>query len=398
MRRTNRAVVAAAFLALALPAFVIPAGCGTDWGYLLPAITGQVDILQQMVPVEEAIASGRLTDAQLAKLRLIGDARTFAGEVIGLNVGDNYATFYDSRGEPVAFNLSASRKDAFVPQVWTFPLVGTVPYLGFFNREAALKRRDELVAQNLDVFIYQIDAYSGLGFYPNPILSPMLERSDVNLVDTVIHELLHATIWRPNDTSFNESLATFYGRAGAMEFFRVMYPDDAEFIQAAEADFEDVDRYAEFALELFLELDAFYSSSLSREEKIAGRAAVYAAGRDRFLSDVLPLMNVPENYAWVEEGFPVNNAWMLGIRRYNLDLGLFEEVFEEVDRDWAQAKLVFAAAAGSADPYAFLRDWRSRKGAERARMIQPKTASNTLKTRGLCPACLPRTVFAASPG
>lgn len=334
------------------------AGCGVDFAYLAPAVVGQLDLLQQAVPVADALASGTLTDEQVAKLELIQDVRLFAQDVIGLNAADNYTMFYDSHGEPVAYNVSASRKDAFAPMIWNFPIVGNVPYLGYFELASAERKRRELAARDLDVFIYPVDAYSGLGFYPNPILSPMLERDDIGLVDTVVHELLHNTVWRENDTPFNESLATFFGRTGALAYFAARHPTEPDRIQQAVDTFADSDRYNAFALELFNELDAYYAAGRSSAEKVAGRAALFEAGRSRFVTEVLPLMNDPDSYRWVEEfGFPVNNAWMLGIRRYNLDLAVFQQVFDAVGGDWSAALELFHRAAASSDPYAFLRAW-----------------------------------------
>ena len=99
-------------------------GCGIDFAYLLPAAVGQCELLNTSVSVEEALASGELTGEQTEKLSLIREAREYSRDIIGLKVGDNYTTFYNSHGNPVAYNVSASRKDAFAPKTWTFPIVG----------------------------------------------------------------------------------------------------------------------------------------------------------------------------------------------------------------------------------------------------------------------------------
>jgi predicted aminopeptidase len=367
-------------------------GCGVDWAYLIPAAAGQLGLLRHSVPVSQAIENGELTEEQVAKLELIRDARIYARDVIGLNVEDNYTTFYDSGGLPVAHNVSASRKDAFKPKLWKFPIVGTVPYLGYFDLARAEAKVRKLRAQDFDVFMYEIDAYSGLGYFPNPILSPMLERSEVNLANTVIHELLHSTIWRVNDTTFNESLATFFGRAGAIQYFTDRHADKPELILEAVAVFEDTDRYSEFALSLFNDLDAFYSSDLSSEAKISGREAIYQAGRDRFAIEVQPLMNRPERYNWVAD-LPTNNAYMLGVRRYNLDLDVFEQVFAATGEDWAASLGVFQAAADASDSYAYLQTWLASPGSDspaqpsKARVIPERVL------RGPCPASLPTTIL-----
>ncbi len=332
------------------------AGCSVDFDYLLPQATGQLQLLRRSVPLASAIESPDLSEDQIAKLTLIRNARTYARDVIGLDVVDSYETFYDSHGEAVAFNVSASRKDAFDPRTWRFPIVGEVPYLGFFDRADADLQIAELADDGLDVFMYEIDAYNSLGAIPNPVLSPMLKRSESSLAETVFHELLHSTVWRTNDTAFSESLATFYGRAGAIAFFENSYPDEPERVTESFQRFEDTDRYNESMLMLLDDLDVVYASEMSVEEKLATRESVHAAGIERFNEEVLPLMNRPERFAWVA-GLPINNAFLLGIRRYNLEIGLFQSVFDATGRDWAVSITVFRASAASDDPYEYLRNW-----------------------------------------
>lgn len=331
-------------------------GCGLDLRYLVPAAAGQMRILIRSVPISKAIESDDLTAEQKAKLELIRDVRTYAHDVIGLNIDRNFNRFYNAGGGPVAFNVSASNKDAFVPRTWRFPVVGTVPYLGFFNRAAADARFARLADEGLDVFMYEIDAYSGLGFFPNLVLSPMLRRANVGIVDTIIHELLHSTIWRANDTSFNESLATFFGRTGTVAYFRDRYPEQPETVLEAIESFEDADRYSDAMMALYDELDVFYESDRTSESRILGREEIYQAGRDRFVAEVQPLMHHPQQYDWAGN-FPTNNAWMLGFRRYNSDLDVFAGVFAAVGQEWSTAVAVFQAATDDPDPYSYLRSW-----------------------------------------
>ncbi len=357
--RVSRMRCAAAVSGVALVATsggLLCGGCGVDLGYIFGVAVGQIDILLHSVPIACALESGDLSEEQVGKLELIRDVREYARDAIGLSVGDNYTKFYDSSGNPVAYNVSACRKDAFEPRLWTFPIVGTLPYLGFFSRSERDAKVEELEAQGYDVSTYEVDAYSGLNFFPTVVMSPMLERSVISLTDTVIHELLHSTIWHANDVPFNESLATFFGRTGAIKYFQDRYSDQPELVQQATATFEDSDRYSDFALTLFNDLNEYYSSELSSDEKISGRESVYQAGRDRFAAEVQPLMNCPECYDWVQH-LPTNNAYMMGVKRYNLDLGVFERVFSAASEDWATSIQLFREAAAEADPYAYLLSW-----------------------------------------
>ena len=379
-----------------------------DFAYLVPAAIGQLDLLANIVPVDEAVASGSLTEEQIAKLALIADVRTYATEVMGLNVDGNYTSFYDAGEDPVAINVSASAKDAFAPKIWTFPLVGQVPYLGYFDLSAAAAKRDELTREGLDVFTYEIDAYSGIGFFPNPILSPMLRRSDIALADTVLHELLHSTIWRANDTPFNESMATFFGRHGAVNYFRDRFPDQPDLVAAANNAFQDGDRFNEFAFDLYTELDAYYRSNVSRSAKIIGREDIFEAARRRFASEVHQTLNFPANYDWVQD-LPSNNAFMLGVRRYNLELDVFEQVFAATGDDWPASVNVFWQAASADDAYGFLRNWLSIRGLrdspassiEAANLAKPEirtpsewsTTGAPIARRGVCQCHLATTII-----
>jgi hypothetical protein len=206
-----------------------------------------------------------------------------------------------------------------------------------------------------------VDAYSTLGIFADPVRSPMLKRDEVSLADTIFHELLHNTIWRPNDTEFNESLATFVGRAGALQFIRSKYGDGSEQLAEAETHYADLERVHGFLLDLFARLAAYYSQPLSSEEKIVGREAVYQAGRERFAGEVLPQLIDAERYAPLAD-LPTNNAWMLGNRRYNLDLDLFGAVFAATGESWAASLDVFRLAVGQEEPKAFLGQWLLERG------------------------------------
>ncbi len=336
-------------------------GCGLDLGYILPAVFGQLNIYTNLVPLTDAAEDPDLSEPQRMKIELVLAARAFARDTIGLYVENNYTDFYNSHGAVVAYNLSAAHADRLEPLTWTFPIAGTLPHLGYFDLTEAKVRAQILRDQGFDVYVYELDAYSLGADLPDPLFSTMLERDEVNLVDTVIHELLHATIGRENraaiDAEFNETLATFVGRRGAIEFFQTSMPDRADLVDTAMQRFEDADRFGRFMAELRAELETFYAStSLSREEKLDGRTAVFEAAIERFLDEVHPLLNVPTDYDWVTN-LPVNNAYVLLQNRYNANLNVIEDVFNAVGGSWPVANSYYrAAAAFDGNPFDYLRN------------------------------------------
>jgi len=336
------------------------AGCD-GLTYVLHVAEGQFGIQGQTEPIDDVLTSGWLSDEEEEKLRLILKVRHFAEETMGLNVGDSYAMFYDTQGDPLAFNLSAARRDALVPYTWVFPLVGEVPYLGFFDEEYLHEVEQDLIDAGYDTYTYELDAYSTLGLFADPVRSSMLQRDTLSLVDTIIHELLHNTVWRGSETVFNESLATFVGRRGAAEFLRAEYGDGSGWPELAEAYYADTDAVNAFLFELYDDLEAYYAQPLNPEEKIAGRASVYQAAREHFVDEVLPTLNYPDIFAGYAD-LPTNNAWMLGNYRYNLDLTVFEAVYGAVNENWPAALEVFRAAANApGDPFEHLRSWLAQR-------------------------------------
>ena len=74
---------------------------------------------------------------------------------------------------------------------------------------------DKFEQRGYDTHLRGVSAFSTIGWFRDPILTPMLKYRAIDLAEVLIHELLHASIWSVGDADFNESLATFVGREGA---------------------------------------------------------------------------------------------------------------------------------------------------------------------------------------
>lgn len=325
--------------------------------YLLQLAEGHFGSQAAAEPIDEVLASGRLSAEDRAKLELAVAAREFAVEQIGLNAGTSYTTFFDTAGEPLAYSLSASRKDALEQFSWYFPIVGEVPQLTIFDKAYLDGLEAMLQEAGYDTFMYELDAYSSMGILEDPIRSTMLKRSDLSVAETIIHELLHNTIWRVNEQVFNESLANYVGRQGAQEFLRDYFGADSDWATVAPRYYADLDQINTFLWQLYNDLEAYYAQPISGEEKIAGREAIFEAARQRFVNEIQPALNYPDVFAGYAN-LPTNNAYMLIHRRYNLDLGVMGRVYEATDRDWSAALEIFRAAATTRqDPFEYLREW-----------------------------------------
>jgi predicted aminopeptidase len=108
--------------------------------------------------------------------------------------------------------VSACEPLEFKSREWHFPIVGSFPYLGWFDLNQARSYADDLRKDGLDVDVRGAQAYSTLGWFRDAILSTMIPEGDESLgelVNVVIHESVHATVYISGQAYFNESVASF---------------------------------------------------------------------------------------------------------------------------------------------------------------------------------------------
>lgn len=72
----------------------------------------------------------------------------------------------------------------------------------------------------MDVYWDGTDAYSTLGWLPDPLLNTFIYDPDVLLAELLFHELTHATLFVAGDTAFNESLGMAVQEIGVERWLR----------------------------------------------------------------------------------------------------------------------------------------------------------------------------------
>jgi predicted aminopeptidase len=344
-------VIFASALSLVL---ALLSGCSPMGPYIFRQGVGQIGMMLSTEPIDDVLADGVLTPEQERKLRLIVETREFARGKLGLHVGGSFRLYHDTGGKPVAYNLSAARKDALVSKSWRFPLVGSIDYLGYFSRADADAAAARLERDGYDTYIYGVDAYSTLGWFSDPVQSSFLKRSEGDLVETVIHELAHNTVYASGQSTFNESLATYVGRRGARRFFEQRAAEGRATLAELEQSYADRELITTWMTATEATLREYYAQDIPSAEKIAGREAIFQAARDRFAGEVQPALKAPDRYrTWAK--LPTNNAFVLLHRRYNLDLDVFAAADERSGGDFAKFLDVLRAAAKTSDPFAYLR-------------------------------------------
>lgn len=180
---------------------------------------GQIELLLARRPIDEVLADPATQPDTAALLTLADAARHFAAE-LGLDVGDQYTSFVDWPGDRIVTTLARSRPDAVEAVPFWFPVLGELPYKGYFDRARAEAEAERLeTREGFDVCVSAVSAYSTLGWVDDPVTAPMLSRGPAYLVETILHELVHATAYLPDDPDFSESVAQFIGEEAAIRFF-----------------------------------------------------------------------------------------------------------------------------------------------------------------------------------
>ena len=310
------------------------AGYGTaylasdDVRYVTRAGLEEMSILQNREPIAELVADRTTDPAVRHALRLVLESRDYAAS-LGLEAKETYTSYSDVGRDTLLLVLQAAPKDCICPYTWKYPIVGRIPYKGFFDFAAARREADRFEARGYDVYLRPSAAFSTLGWFNDPLLSTALTRDSVELAATVFHEIAHNTLYVKSATPFNESFAQFVGYRSAESFFAER-SDTANARQASDR-LNDEMVLGEFYAALIARLDSLYATKPDSAALEAGRAAAAVWARAELLGPVgarlrsYRLGNLPER--------PINNARLIGATLYRTRLDLFDRWFERHGRD-----------------------------------------------------------------
>lgn len=259
------------------------------------------------------------------------DIRRFAIEELGLQESANYTRYVAIDRDYLASVVSAAAQDSFTRHEWWFPVVGAVPYKGFFNPKDARREGEKLKKRGLDVWIRQVDAFSTLGWFSDPLYSYMRDYPVYRLADLIIHETLHATVYLKGRSQFNEALAEFVGSEGSRLYIEKTFGlDSAEYREMADSQ-ADGAAYVALMQELIAELDALYARDTDREEKLHQKRLIIQAAQSRFDTNYETLFQ-SDNYRGFSR-LPVNNAYLELFRLYYSGGDYLKDLYDRSGHD-----------------------------------------------------------------
>ncbi|HTC24809.1 MAG TPA: aminopeptidase [Gemmatimonadales bacterium] len=313
---------------------VLMAGYGTayvaseDVRYLTRAGFEETRILQARKPITTLVSDPRTPPELKSQLQLVLDSRNYAA-TLGLAAKKTYTTYADVGRDTLLLNLSAAPKDCICPYTWKYPIVGRIPYKGFFDVHAAQREADRLAAGGYDIYLRPAAAFSTLGWFNDPLLSTALTTDSVELAALVFHEIAHNTLYVPSATPFNESYAQLVAYRAAEHFFRAR--GDSAAAQRAADRWHDEIVLGEYYDSLVGRLQRLYDSHPTPEAVDSGRADAARWARAQLEGPVGARLLTYRIGRLAER--PINNAQLVGARIYRTRLDLFDRWYERHDAD-----------------------------------------------------------------
>lgn len=299
--------------------------------YGVAQASGQIHILRSVDEVDDVLADPAFPDSLKQQIRLIQEIKQFGVDSLGLNSSDNYTTFYNQRGKPILWVVTASERYQLKAREWKFPIIGTFTYKGFFDEKRADRQSTELKDEGYDTETNEVSAWSTLGYFKDPILSSMLYRSKGSLASLILHELTHGTLFVKDNLELNENLASFVGDVGAVRFLNQKYGPESEELKKYEFSKQYNDAYAQHVLRGGRQLDSLYATFknqnpdpykdilkermikaiVSSADTLLERKATLSKAKDR------PKTKLP------------NNAYFIGYQTYKSKQNTFQQQFDK---------------------------------------------------------------------
>jgi len=329
---------------------------GCQIGYLFHVSYNHLSILSSTESIEGILNSDRLTLAEKNKVRLSQEARIYAFEKLKLKKTDNYSRYVELKRNYVTYTVTASEKWKFQPYLWDFPIIGRAPYKGFYSEDKAKAEADELEKKNLDVSVRGVSAYSTLGKMTDPLLSSMLNYPEHVLVNTIIHELVHTTLFIKDNIDFNERLAVFVANKGTEQFYLEKEGPKSPTLALIQSENDDDTLFSGFITAELDELKKWYAEAATNgninEDQRQERLQLIARHFEVNLKSRLKTKSYERLFSK-----KFNNADLSVFNTYMKSLDIFENVYKKTGSNIPDFLEKCAALIDADDPEKELERW-----------------------------------------
>lgn len=307
--------------------FLLLMGCQTS--YILKSGYYQAQLIRNRVPNDEILKNASVDEETKRKIRLIQYVRKFSEEQLGLTPTQNYTSYVKIQGDYVTYIVQASPQYELEHYLWHYPFLGSLPYKGFFEKEDALDEAKKLKSQGYDTMVRGVRAYSTLGWLKDPILSSMMNYKDPELVNLIIHESTHSTLYIKSSADFNEQLAVFVANVGTELFYKHKEGDNSPTLKEVSVTNQDEKKFSKFITQEIKKLKEWYVKNPQLHTP---------SEKQKRLDDIKNNLKKIEStfskdsYHYFKNA-DINNAVLMGYKTYSEDDEIFEKAFLSVNKN-----------------------------------------------------------------
>lgn len=319
-------------LILPLARYLLLAGIGgvlvscQTIGYYRQAVVGHFEILSKCRSNSSVIADPASDPALRRQLELVNRICRFASERLSLPSKSSYGKYADIGRDHLVWVIYAAPEFSLKPKTWFYPAIGKMDYRGYFREVDARAFASELESEGNDVFIGDVDAYSTLGWFHDPILNTFVNYPDIDLAETIFHELTHRKIFRSGDTVFNESLANTVAEEGVKRWLEnegrhkelIVYQQ--RLLHRREFYFE-IERAR-------MRLEILYASDIEAAEMRLKKAEIILTLREQFY-ELRQRWSGRGLNSWIRQN--INNAHIVSLKIYSEQMPVFRELLKKCD-------------------------------------------------------------------
>jgi predicted aminopeptidase len=292
------------------------------------AVGGQVEILRKSRANSRVIADPATSPGLRGQLESVDRIRQFASDHLSLPGDESYAKYADLGRKHVVWVLYAAPEFSLKPKTWHYPLIGKMDYRGYFREQDTEALAGELKENGYDVFIGDVDAYSTLGWFHDPVLNTFVGYPDIDLAETIFHELTHRKYFRRGDTVFNESFANVVAEEGVKRWLKhegrlaELEKYEGRLVRRREF-YQEVDRSR-------WKLEALYASDLPAPVMREKKQAILTKLRDQF-RELRRRWGGHGLEGWLRED--INNGHIVSLNLYADQMPPFQKLLADCGGD-----------------------------------------------------------------
>ncbi|NCN40305.1 aminopeptidase [bacterium] len=170
-------------------------------------------------PIKKLLDTPKISSREKKYLSLSLEVLDFAQNKLGMKTGRAYQNYSRIQKSAVTWVVVAAEKAELKAHLFHYPILGALPYRGYFKEDEANVFAKRLKKMDLDVIVRPVRAYSSTGWLADPVITTMFT-NELEFVELLFHELLHLQFYWAGQADFNEAFATWYSQKATLKFLQ----------------------------------------------------------------------------------------------------------------------------------------------------------------------------------